>query len=51
MGHLLGRLQPGYLADLVILQLNPFNIPVETLHTLLPQRVMVSGNWVFTNPQ
>jgi len=49
-GHFLGRLQPGYLADLVVLRRNPFNIPVEELHTLLPQKVMVSGNWVFINP-
>lgn len=44
----LGRLQPGYLADLVVLQRNPFALQVEELHTLLPQKVMVSGKWVHT---
>ena len=43
----LGRLHAGYFADLVILNQNPFSIPADTLHTLLPERVMVNGNWVF----
>jgi len=47
-GHerFLGKLQPGYLADLVVMKQNPFSILAEDLHALLPDRVMVSGNWV-----
>lgn len=48
--RLLGRLQPGYLADLVVLPRNPFQLAVEELHTLLPQRVMIGGDWVFQSP-
>ncbi len=48
--HFLGRLQPGYLADLVVLKRNPFSIPIVELHTLKPESVMVSGNWVYSAP-
>lgn len=41
-----GKLQAGYLADLVVLRRNPFTLPIDELHTLLPDGVMVGGNWV-----
>lgn len=47
-GHekFLGKLHSGFLADLIVLKQNPFTLPAEELHVLLPDRVMVSGNWV-----
>jgi predicted amidohydrolase YtcJ len=43
----LGRLAPGYLADLIVLPSDPFNTDPATLFTLQPERVMVNGEWVF----
>jgi hypothetical protein len=42
----LGRLSPGYLADLLVLDVDPFTSPTDTLHALRPQRVMIGGEWV-----
>jgi len=43
----LGRLAPGYLADLVVLPTDPFTSDPATLYDLQPERVMVNGEWVF----
>ncbi len=42
----LGRLAPGYYADLLVLDQDPFACPAEALYTLRPQMVMVGGEWV-----
>ncbi|TAK14115.1 MAG: amidohydrolase [Anaerolineae bacterium] len=43
----LGRLSSGYLADLLVMDVNPFNSPSEMLRDLRPAAVMVGGEWVF----
>jgi predicted amidohydrolase YtcJ len=42
-----GRLQAGYLADLVVLPNDPFTISSEKIASLLPGATMVNGKWVF----
>ncbi|MCX6053995.1 MAG: amidohydrolase [Chloroflexi bacterium] len=44
---LLGRLEPGYLADLMILGQDPTQLQPDELYDLLPESVMVEGNWVY----
>lgn len=44
--RILGSLAPGKLADLVVLDLDPFSIPPGELHALKPCKVMVDGKWV-----
>jgi predicted amidohydrolase YtcJ len=43
----LGRLAPGYLADLIALDTDPFACDLHELQLLLPTRTMVGGEWVF----
>jgi predicted amidohydrolase YtcJ len=43
----LGRLAPGYLADLLTFNQDPFRIPAENLHSLAPTATMVAGEWVW----
>lgn len=45
--HQLGRLAPGYLADLIVLEQDPFTVPAESLHRLAPSATMVGGEWVW----
>lgn len=45
--HRLGRLAPGYLADLIVLPSDPFSMDPTNLFTIQPERVMVNGEWVF----
>lgn len=42
----LGKLAPGYLADLIVLDKDPFEIDPQNLYTLQPQAVMLNGEWV-----
>lgn len=42
----LGRLAPGYAADLLVLPHDPFMLPPEALLETRPVRVMVNGRWV-----
>lgn len=46
--HELGRLAPGYLADLVVLDGDPFagEVDPDALMATVPTRVMVDGRWV-----
>jgi len=44
----LGKLAPGCLADLVVLDRDPFNCPPEELLEVQPLRTMVGGEWVYT---
>ncbi len=43
----LGRLLPGYLADLVVLDTNPFTCEADSLKNIHPLATMVNGNWVW----
>jgi predicted amidohydrolase YtcJ len=42
----LGRLAPGYLADLLALETDPFTCPPEALREIRPDAVMFNGEWV-----
>lgn len=43
----LGRLSPGYLADLIVLETDPFRCNPHDLQFIQPVRTMVSGEWVY----
>jgi predicted amidohydrolase YtcJ len=42
-----GRLAPGYFADLLLLEEDPFTCPPEQLHSMRPLATMVAGEWVY----
>jgi predicted amidohydrolase YtcJ len=44
----LGKLAPGYLADLLILNKNPYTCAPEELLTTQPMATMVGGEWVYS---
>jgi predicted amidohydrolase YtcJ len=44
-----GRLAPGYLADLVVLEHDPFAIDAHELQYLAPSATMLGGKWVWRN--
>ena len=43
----LGRLSPNYLADLIALDINPFDCSPDELLTLQSSATMVNGEWVY----
>ncbi|MFN2199149.1 MAG: amidohydrolase [Anaerolineales bacterium] len=43
-----GKLIEGYFADLIVLPADPFEIAVDELYHLQPEKTMVGGKWVFT---
>jgi predicted amidohydrolase YtcJ len=45
--HELGRLAPGFLADLIVLPHDPFIQPPHELFMLRPTATMVGGDWVW----
>ena len=45
----LGSLMPGFFADLVVLEVNPFECPIDQLPNLSPVGTMVGGEWKFRN--
>jgi len=47
----LGRLAPGYLADLIVLDKNPFEIDPHELRHLKPVSTMLGGSWVWGEGQ
>ena len=47
----LGKLAPGYHADLIVLDRDPFQIDPEQLRDMLPAATMIAGEWVYRNPQ
>ena len=51
MENRLGKLVTGYYADLLLLDQDPYQISPEQLRELLPVGTMVSGEWVYTDPQ
>ncbi|MFO3796531.1 MAG: amidohydrolase, partial [Anaerolineales bacterium] len=46
MGDRLGRLMPGFLADLLVLEQDPFDLPPQEWKDSRPIAVMVGGEWV-----
>lgn len=44
----LGKLAPGYQADLVVLEKDPFILTSDELAGLLPVRTMLNGEWVWS---
>ena len=49
MENRLGRLAPNYLADLIVLEKDPFTCDPENLLTLQSSATMVGGEWVWQN--
>jgi predicted amidohydrolase YtcJ len=47
MEERLGKLAPGYLADLIVLNEDPFGCAPEELLTIHPMATMVGGEWVY----
>ena len=43
----LGMLKEGYLADLIVLEQDPFEVKPDQLFSLKPQSTMVGGEWVY----
>lgn len=48
MEHIAGKLAPGYLADLIVLESDPTSISSQELQTCSPLATMVAGDWVFS---
>jgi len=44
-----GRLAMGYLADLIVLENNPFQIEPQNLFKLQPRAAMLAGAWLFND--
>ncbi len=42
-----GRLAPGMFADLIVLEQDPFSLPMDELHQIAPAATMVGGEWVW----
>jgi predicted amidohydrolase YtcJ len=49
-GRRLGRLAPGFHADLVVLDRDPFDTPADELGTITVVATMVNGRWVHGRP-
>lgn len=49
MENRLGRLAPNCLADLIVLEKDPFTCPPEDLLTMQSSATMVGGEWVYTS--
>lgn len=42
-----GQLIPGFYADLIVLEQDPFTIPAQDLHQMKPLATMVAGDWAW----
>jgi hypothetical protein len=47
----LGRIRSGYLADMIVLEQDPFNLAPEKLWEIEPVATMVGGDWVYGEEQ
>ena len=45
--HLVGSIEPGKLADLVVLEEDPLSMPADRLKEIRPLATMLGGKWVF----
>jgi predicted amidohydrolase YtcJ len=43
----LGKLMPGFMADLIVLEMDPFQIDPEQVRDILPVGTMINGSWVY----
>jgi predicted amidohydrolase YtcJ len=43
----LGRLAPGYYADLIVIEEDPFTCPPENLLAMRPSATMSAGEWLW----
>jgi hypothetical protein len=43
----LGRIAPGHLADLIVLEQDPFTCKPDELLAIQPTATMVAGQWVW----
>ncbi len=50
LGRRVGRLSPGYAADLVVLNADPLTIPASALSSVEVVATMVGGRWVHGRP-
>jgi predicted amidohydrolase YtcJ len=50
MENRLGRLAPHYLADLIVLEKDPFTCDPDELLTMQSSATMVGGEWVYNSP-
>jgi predicted amidohydrolase YtcJ len=47
MSDLLGRIEPGLLADLVVLDRDPYQVPVTELHKITVEKALINGEVVY----
>jgi predicted amidohydrolase YtcJ len=47
MEHQVGKLMPGFFADLIVLDQNPFDLAAQELFQVKPCATMVAGEWVW----
>lgn len=47
MSDRVGRVEPGLLADLIVLDRDPYNIPVTELHRVRVEKTMIDGDLVY----
>jgi predicted amidohydrolase YtcJ len=50
MENRLGRLATNHLADLIVLEKDPFTCAPEDLLTMQSSATMVGGEWVYASP-
>jgi hypothetical protein len=43
----MGKLAPGYLADLLVLDQDPFHCELEAIKEIRPLMTMLGGEWVY----
>ena len=47
MSDRVGRIEPGLLADLIVLDRDPYNVPVTELHQVRVEQTMINGRIVY----
>ncbi|MEJ5202264.1 MAG: amidohydrolase family protein, partial [Anaerolineales bacterium] len=45
--HKQGQLSPGFYADLIVLNCDPFERPLEEIYNIRPCATMIAGEWVW----
>jgi hypothetical protein len=49
--HDTGSIREGYLANLVVIEPNPFSVPAEEIHLAEVSSTWVEGSNVYTRPE
>lgn len=47
MAHRVGRIEPGMLADVIVVNQNPFDVPITQVHTTEVKMTFIEGELVF----